>query len=76
MLLAHLVVILITLLAIGIYFSYLVEKYFSSAHEWEITGQVEKIAQMLAKEFRAGNYGEAEKMSETLALSMDAKSAL
>ena len=73
LLLAHLIVILITLLAIGIYFSYLVEKYFSSAHEWEITGQVEKIAEMLAMEFRAGNYEEVEKMSETLALSTDAK---
>ena len=73
LLVAHLIVILITLLSIGIYFSYLVEKYFSSAHEWEITSQVEKIAEMLAAEFKIGDYEEVRKMSQTLSHSMDTK---
>ncbi|MEW5921473.1 MAG: HAMP domain-containing sensor histidine kinase [Bacillota bacterium] len=70
---AHLVVILITLVAVGFFFSYLVEKYFFSAHEWELTDQGEKIAEMLAVEFQSGNYEEVIKMSRTLALSMGVK---
>ena len=67
---AHLVVILVTLVAIAFFFSYLVEKYFFNAHEWELTDQAEKITEMLALEFQKGNYEEVRKMSRTLALSM------
>jgi sensor histidine kinase regulating citrate/malate metabolism len=70
---AHLVVILVTLLAIGFFFSYLVEKYFFSAREWELTTQAEKIAEMLTVELQSGNYEEVRKTSQTLALSMDVK---
>ena len=70
---AHLIVILITLLAIGFFFSYLVEKYFFSAHEWELTDQAMNIGEMLAAEFQPGEYEEVIKMSWTLAHSMDVK---
>ncbi len=70
---AHLIVILITLLSVGFFFSYLVEKYFLSVHEWELTEQGEKIAEMLALEFQKGNHEEVIKMARTLALSLGVK---
>ncbi|MCW3489889.1 sensor histidine kinase [Dethiobacter alkaliphilus] len=70
---AHMVVIMVTLATIGFLFSYLVDKYFFSAREWELTAQAEQVAELLAAEFQAGNFPEVEKMSETLAVSMDVK---
>ncbi|MGI6575540.1 MAG: ATP-binding protein [bacterium] len=70
---AHLVVILITLLAIGFFLSYLMEKYFFSAREWELTAQAEKAANLLSQEFKTGSYTEVEKMAKTLAVSMNIK---
>lgn len=70
---AHLIVILVTLVAVGFFFSYLMEKYFFSPHEWELTDQGEKIAAMLAVEFQSGNTEEAIKMARTLALSLGVK---
>ncbi len=73
LLIAHLIVIIVTLAAISFFFSYLVDKYLFSAREWEITTQAENVAEMLAVEFQAGNLAEVEKMAQTLALSMDVK---
>ena len=70
---AHMIVIMITLATIGFLFSYLVDKYFFTAREWELHTQAEIVAEMLATEFKSGNNAEVEKMSQTLARSMDVK---
>ncbi len=70
---AHLFIVLITLLAVNVFFSYLVEEYFFSAREWELTTQAEKVAGVLEEEIRTGNRDEIEKVAGALALSMDVK---
>lgn len=70
---AHFTVIIITLLAIAIVFSYLVEKYYFSAREWDLTNQAEKIAEMVSDEFQAGNHDAIKRISQTLAVSLDVK---
>ncbi|NLP18547.1 MAG: cell wall metabolism sensor histidine kinase WalK [Firmicutes bacterium] len=70
---AHLVVIVITMLAIGFFLTYLVEKYFFSAREYELVSKAENVAGMLAEEFHRGSFDEVEKMAQTLAYSLDMK---
>lgn len=70
---AHLAVIMITMVAIGFLFSYLIDRYFFTAREWELTSETQKVAEMLATEFKLGNYEQVQKMSQTLAQSMDIK---
>jgi signal transduction histidine kinase len=70
---AHLVVILITMAAIGFLFSYLVDRYFFAAREWDLTSQAENVAEMLSVEFKSGSREEVRKMAQTLALSLDVK---
>jgi signal transduction histidine kinase len=74
---AHLIVILITLAAIGFLFTYLMDRYFMTAREMDLTIQAENVAgnvaELLAVEFKSGNYEEVRKISQTLAHSMDIK---
>lgn len=70
---AHLVVILITLLAVGFLFSYLMDRYFMTAREADLRIQAENGAQELAVEFKSGNLAEVRIMSQTLSRSMGAK---
>jgi signal transduction histidine kinase len=68
---AHLAVILFTLTAVGFLFAYLMDRYYFTAREWELTSQAENVAEMLAIEFKAGNPGEVARMAQTLASSLD-----
>lgn len=70
---AHLVVIVITMLVVGFFLTYLVEKYFFSAREYELVTKAENVAGMLADEFHRGSFDEVEKMAQTLAYSLDMK---
>ncbi len=70
---AHLFIVLITLIAVNIFLSYLAEEYFFSAREWELTSQAEKVAGALEEEILDGNREEIEKVARALALSLDVK---
>lgn len=70
---AHVLVVIITLLAVSLFFSYMVEKYFFSAREWELTTQAVKVAEVLGEEMQKNDYAEVEKVAYALAVSLDVK---
>ena len=70
---AHLLVVLITLLAVSLVFSYLVEEYFFSTREWELALQAEKVAETLKEEIQSGNHEQVKIVAGALAASMDLK---
>ncbi len=70
---AHLLVVVITLLAVSLVFSYLAEEYFFSTREWELASQAEKVAEVLEEELRLENHEQVEKMASALAVSMNLK---
>lgn len=70
---AHLFIVLITLLSVNFFLSHLVEEYFFSAREWELTAQAEKVAEVMEEEILTGNREEIKKVAGALALSMDVK---
>ena len=70
---SHLLVVIITLIVVSFFFSYMVERYFFSAQEWELTAQAEKVVEVLEEEVRRGSREEVKKIASALAVSMDKK---
>lgn len=68
---SHLLVVVITLVVVSFFFSYMVERYFFSAREWEFMSEAEKVVEVLEEEVRRGNRGEIQKLASVLAVSMD-----
>ncbi len=73
LMLSHLAVVTLSLLIIGIFLIYLIEKYFFSAREWEVAGQAWDVAYLAADDLGRGDLQALEKTIEMLAFSLDAK---
>lgn len=73
----HMGVIVITLLAVGLLFTHLVERYVFSAREWELASQSRQVVEVLSEEYqthREGpNVAELNKIADTMARSLDVK---
>jgi signal transduction histidine kinase len=73
LMLSHLGVVALSLLIIGFFLIYLIEKYFFSAREWEVAMQARDVAYLVADDLGRGDLASLEKTVETLAFSLDAK---
>ncbi len=73
LMLSHLVVVALSMIAIGIFLSYLIENYFITTREWEVTGQAQDVAYLIGEDLRKNDMEAVEKTAETLAYSLDAK---
>jgi len=70
---SNLVIVIITLIIVGFLFFNLIEKYLFSFHEWELTQQAKKVADVLQDDFKEKKYKELQKTVDTLVHSMDVK---
>jgi signal transduction histidine kinase len=73
LMLSHLAVVALSLLIVGFFLTYLIEKYFFSAREWEVAGQARDVAYLVADDLGRGDLTAVEKTIETIAFSLDAK---
>lgn len=69
----HLVVVFFTLFVIGIFLTYLMERYFFGMREWELAVQAENAAFLIQEDLIRDDIAALEKTVETLAISLDAK---
>ncbi len=73
LMLTHLVVVLFTLVVIGIFLTYLMERYFFGMREWEMAVQAENAAFLIEKDLLRDDLRAIEKTVRTLGISLDAK---
>ncbi len=72
-LLANIIVIIITLVAVSLFFFNIVERYLFSLREFEITNDAHKVSEVLQMDFQTQSYSELANTAEALSLSMDIK---
>jgi len=70
---SHLIVVALSMIAIGIFLSYMIENYFITTREWEVTGHARDAAYLIGEDLKKNDLDEVEKTAETLAYSLDAK---
>ncbi len=73
LMLSHLLVVALSFLVIGFYLTYLIENYFFSAREWELTSQAQDAAYLISEDLKENDMEAVKKTAETLAYSMNAK---
>jgi len=70
---SHLLVVILSMIIIGFFLTYLIENYFFSAREWEISGQAREAAYLIGEDLKEDDRAAVKKTAETLAFSLDAK---
>ncbi|NLC52055.1 MAG: HAMP domain-containing protein [Firmicutes bacterium] len=73
LMITHLIVVFITLLVIGFFLTYLMQRYFFGAREWEIMAQAENVASVVQEDLFHDNLDGVNKTVRTLALSLGIK---
>ncbi len=73
LMISHLIVVALSLIAIGIVLSYQIENYFITTREWEIIGHAEDAAYLIGEDLKKNDMEAAEKRAETLAYSLNVK---
>ncbi|MGM0652265.1 MAG: sensor histidine kinase [Bacillota bacterium] len=70
---SHLIVVVISLIVIGFFLTYLMENYFISARELEIVSQARDFSYLIGEDLVADDLEAVRKSTEALAYSLDAK---
>ncbi|MFO7952562.1 MAG: ATP-binding protein [Bacillota bacterium] len=70
---SHLIVVALSIIAVGVFLSYQIENYFITNREWEITGLAQDAAYLIGEDMEENDMEAVEKTAETLAYSLNAK---